>query len=414
MNTKTPALQILVQIQVLAYHYFVFIFNLTCKLDFQLNRASPKNNLSITDRLVHNAANRALDSDVVGSEEWPSGVLIHTPAAHEKRISAIRVLIRVMDRNNKEKLDSARSNEHSAAYAETHAKLEASPRLIQPAAEPYLDLPAVPPSASNAPPHPRLRLHLQFKSAYLPDPRNIILYLPPDYDRHTNRHYPVLYLQDGQNLFDGRTSFVPGRTWQVQEHADAAIEAGEVEPLIIVGIYNTGNRRLAEYTPEPDPKLSGGEAVEYGRMLSEELMPWVAANYRILTDRENTGIGGSSLGGLLSLFLGLHLPTHFGKLAVLSPSVWWNRKSILSHLNEQAPQIWDRPNLWLDIGDQEGHKALHDAEQLARRLCANGWKQGSTLHFERIHGGTHDEASWAARVRPMLRFLFPEHPHHHV
>lgn len=316
-----------------------------------------------------------------------------------------RALKELMNRKNTEPQKSTDSHAHQAQSADAVA----SPQPTHPQSDP----PAVPASSPNAPQHPRLRLHLQFKSTHLPDPRDLIIYLPPGYDHHPDRHYPVLYLQDGQNLFDPRTSFVPGRTWQVREHADAAIEAGEVEPLIIVGIYNTGNRRLAEYTPEPDAKLSGGEAVAYGQMLTEELMPWVATRYRILTEREQTGIGGSSLGGLLSLFLGLHLPTHFGKLAVLSPSVWWNHKSILGYLNEHAPQIWDRPRLWLDIGDQEGYKALHDAEQLARRLRANGWKQGTTLHFERIHGGTHDEASWAARVRPMLRFLYPEHPHHH-
>ncbi len=255
--------------------------------------------------------------------------------------------------------------------------------------------------------HHRLRLHPAFASVHLPDPRDLIIYLPPGYDDHPERHYPVLFMQDGQNLFDPRTSFVPGRTWQMHESADAVILAGQVEPLLIVGIYNTGARRLAEYTPEPDPKLAGGEAAAYGRMMLDDLIPFIARNYRILTGREHTGIGGSSLGGLLSLFLGLHLPTVFGKLAVLSPSVWWNHKSILSHLNEHAPQIWERPRLWLDIGDQEGPKALKDAEQLARRLRANGWEPGKTLHFERIPGGTHDEASWATRVQPMLRFLFP-------
>ena len=101
--------------------------------------------------------------------------------------------------------------------------------------------------------------------------------MPPGYDRHPERTYPVLYMQDGQNLFDGRTSFIRGRTWQMREHADAAIEAGEVEPLIIVGIYNTGDRRLAEYTHERDWQMGGGEADAYGLMLTREIMPWIAS-----------------------------------------------------------------------------------------------------------------------------------------
>ena len=254
--------------------------------------------------------------------------------------------------------------------------------------------------------HPRLRLHRAFRSIYLPDERDLIVYLPPGYEEEAARTYPVLYMHDGQNLFDPRTSFIPSRTWQMMEHADAAILAGEVEPLIIVGIYNTGNRRLAEYTFEREPERGGGEADCYGLMLTRELLPFIAEYYRVRTDRTSTGLGGSSLGGLVTLFLGLRYPQHFGKLAVLSPSVWWNRKSILGFLNEHAPQVWEKPRLWLDVGDKEGYRTVHDTEQLARRLSANGWCTGDTLHFERIHGGTHDEASWATRVRPMLRFLF--------
>ena len=255
--------------------------------------------------------------------------------------------------------------------------------------------------------HPRLRLHRAFPSQILPDKRDVIVYLPPGYEEHPHRSYPVLYLQDGQNLFDPRTSYIPGRTWEVREHADAAIENGEVEPLIIVGIHNTGDRRLAEYTHERDWRMGGGEASDYGQLLTRELLPWIADRYRVRTDRESTGLGGSSLGGLVSLYLGLRYATWFGKLAVLSPSVWWNRKSILGYVNERAPEIWDRPKLWLDVGDHEGHRTLQDVEHLNRRLKANHWLPGKTLHFEKVHGGTHDEASWSHRVRPMLKFLFP-------
>lgn len=267
--------------------------------------------------------------------------------------------------------------------------------------------PAVQPAPDqNGAPHPRLRLHRQFASIYLPDRRDVIVYTPPGYEEQPDSAYPVLYLHDGQNLFDARTSFA-GQTWQVREHADAAIEAGEIEPLIIVGIYNTGERRLSEYTHDESQKMGGGEADCYGLMMTRELKPWIASQYRVRQDRNSTGIGGSSLGGLVSLFLGIHCAHHFGRLAVMSPSVWWNHKSIVSYVNEHAPQLWDRPRIWLDVGDQEGAKTVRDVEFLARRLKANGWRPNETLHFEKIAGGRHDEASWAARVRPMLRFLFP-------
>jgi predicted alpha/beta superfamily hydrolase len=256
-------------------------------------------------------------------------------------------------------------------------------------------------------PHPRLRLHRGFASRFLPAARDVIVYLPPGYEQHPERNYPVLYMQDGQNLFDEWTSFIPGRTWQLREHADEGIQASEVEPLMIVGVYNTGDRRVAEYTHQRDGQLGGGEAVNYGRMMTEELMPWIAGRYRVSREREQNGVGGSSLGGLVSLYLGLRHPERFGKLAVLSPSVWWNQKSILGYLDKRAQEIRERPRLWLDVGDQEGHNTIENAEQLNRRLVATGWKTGETLHFERVAGGTHDEASWARRVRPMLSFLFP-------
>lgn len=255
--------------------------------------------------------------------------------------------------------------------------------------------------------HPRLHLHRGFRSAFLPDARDLVVYLPPGYDDHPERRFPVLYLHDGQNLFDPSTSFVAGRTWQVREAADAAIDAGEVEPLVIVGIANTGERRMAEYTPVADWRMGGGEAASYGMLLTRELMPWIAARYRVRREREQTGMGGSSLGGLVTLYLGLQHADVFGKLAILSPSVWWSRRNILSWVHKRAEQIAERPRIWLDAGDHEGRMTLRDAESLARRLRGEGWRDGDSLHFERIHGGTHDEASWSRRVRPMLRFLFP-------
>ena len=93
-------------------------------------------------------------------------------------------------------------------------------------------------------------------------------------------------MHDGQNLFDPQTSFIRGRTWQMREHADAAIEAGEVEPLIIVGIYNTGDRRIAEYTHDRDWQRGGGEAENYGRLIVDELMPFIARHYRVRSGRE--------------------------------------------------------------------------------------------------------------------------------
>lgn len=254
---------------------------------------------------------------------------------------------------------------------------------------------------------PRLRVHRVFRSRYLPDARDVTVYLPPQYEEHVDRTYPVLYLHDGQNLFDGETALAGSQSWKVREQADAAIESGKVEPLVIVGIHNTGERRVAEYTHEPYGQMGGGEADAYGLLLTRDLMPWIESQYRVRTDRESTGLGGSSLGGLVTLYLGLRHPERFGSLAALSPSVWWNQRSILSYLKKRAPALGERPRLWLNVGDGEGEHSMRDIRQMALELSANGWRAGETLHFEQVRGGTHDEASWAARVRPMLSFLFP-------
>lgn len=253
----------------------------------------------------------------------------------------------------------------------------------------------------------RLDLHPQFHSRFLPDDRDVIVYVPPGYDEG-DRSYPVMYMHDGQNLFDPETSFVRGRTWQVREHADKLVFSGNIEPLIVVGIYNTP-RRLDEYTHARDRKMGGGEAEAYGRLLVQELKPWIDGQYRTLPDEANTAMGGSSLGGLVTLYLGLQHTETFGKLAVMSPSIWWNHKSLLGFVNEYDGPPW--PRIWLDVGDNEGKRTGADVELLYQRLIINGWKPEVNLHYKMVHGGTHDEAAWAARVGDMLRFLFPaQHP----
>lgn len=268
------------------------------------------------------------------------------------------------------------------------------------------------PQGQNFPPpggyhHPRVRKYEGFRSRVLKARRDVTVYLPPGYEQEADRQYPLLILQDGQNLFDPETSFIRGRTWRVAETADEVIVAGEVEPLVIVGVANGGERRLAEYTPSRDWKMGGGDAGKYGEMLTRELLPFLHEECRLRGGPEQTCIGGSSLGGLVSLWLALRYPDVFGKAAVLSPSVWWNHKYIVSYLNDQAPELAQRPRIWLDVGDAEGRRTLADAELLDARLKAHGWREGQDLHFERVPGGKHDETAWSERVGPMLRFLFP-------
>lgn len=253
-----------------------------------------------------------------------------------------------------------------------------------------------------------LRKHPGFESDYLSESRDLVVYLPPGYEQEPDRRYPVLYLHDGQNLFEGATAFVPGQDWHVSDTAEERITSGAVEPLIIVGIYNAGKHRIDEYTPTRDRKQgAGGDAALYGQMLTRELKPFIDKTYRTLPDPANTGLGGSSLGGLVTLFLGMLHPDIFGKLAVLSPSVWWDNRVILKLVRMVDPK--PRLQIWLDIGTGEGGKHVLNARALRDELLKAGWVPGADLIYAEIPEAGHSEAAWAARVGPLLEYLFPAH-----
>ena len=251
------------------------------------------------------------------------------------------------------------------------------------------------------------RAHTKFHSKFLPTDRDVLVYLPPGYEADRRRRYPVLYLHDGQNLFDGATSFIPGQEWRVDETAQALILSHAIEPVIIVGIYNTGRERVEEYTPSADPKFKvGGKADLYGRLIVEELKPFVDSHYRTKRGAADTGLGGSSLGGLVTMYLGLRYPKVFGKLAVVSPSVWWDDYRIIREV--QALRAKPHTRIWLDMGTDEGANATDGARLLRDALAGKGWQLDRDLKYFEAVGAKHSEAAWAERVEPFLRFLFPK------
>lgn len=261
-------------------------------------------------------------------------------------------------------------------------------------------------TGTTEPASTQLRKHPAFTSEFLTEPRDVVVYVPLGYEDDAERRYPVLYMHDGQNLFEGATAFVPGQDWHVKDTADELIKAGVIEPLIIVGIYNTGEHRADDYTPTRDRKhRAGGAAALYGRMLTQELKTFVDGNYRTLPDPANTGLGGSSLGGLVTLYLGLQNPDVFGKLAVLSPSVWWDNRVILKIVRMTDPK--PRLSIWLDIGTGEGGKTVRDARALRDELVRAGWVIGQDLIYAEVPDAGHNELAWAQRVGPFLQYLFP-------
>ena len=249
-----------------------------------------------------------------------------------------------------------------------------------------------------------VRTHEGFRSRFLAQERTIVVYLPPGYDAGSAERYPVLYLHDGQNVFDQATSF--GEEWHVDESAQALIDAGEIEPLIIVGIYNTGEHRVDEYTPTPGADLGrGGHADDYGHMLIQELKPFIDETYKTLPSAASTALGGSTLGGLLTMHLGLRYPTAFSRLAVLSPSVWWDNRVLLSEVEALQHKLPLR--IWLDAGTAEGDETIANVQALRDALVGKGWVVGQDLAYLEEEGGEHNEQSWARRFDRVLKFLFP-------
>jgi len=217
-------------------------------------------------------------------------------------------------------------------------------------------------------------------------------------------------LQDGQNVFDAATSF-SGVEWGVDETAERLSKENLIEPLIVVAVANTGEQRIDEYTPTRgmiDAKAkrkrrSKGLARKYARFLIDELKPYIDRKYRTKTDAAFTGLGGSSLGGLVTLSIGIFYPQVFSRLMVMSPSIWWDNFAIYRLIDsiQQKPQL----KIWLDTGTAE--PGWEQARELVNRLLEKGWKPQNDLQYMEAQGADHSEAAWAARVEPALRFLFP-------
>lgn len=252
-----------------------------------------------------------------------------------------------------------------------------------------------------------IEYHPEFTSRFLPHARTISVWLPPGYGLDARQRHPVLYLHDGQNLFDASTAF-GGVPWSAGEVAEREVLAGRVEPLILVGVANTPNR-LREYGPRRD-RTEDDLARDYDRFLVEELKPFIDAHYHTRPEAAHTGVGGSSMGGLISLHLCQWHPDVFGKIAAMSPSLWWDRESFLRDLKAVGGLACSR--IWLDVGDREGENEAASAatvrrvRKLAALLARHGLREGEEFRFVEVPGGEHNEAAWGARFEQVLRFLF--------
>jgi enterochelin esterase-like enzyme len=255
-----------------------------------------------------------------------------------------------------------------------------------------------------------LRLH-EFRSRVFRNTRLLRVWLPQGYDDAENaaRRYPVLYLNDGQNLFEAATSYT-GVEWQVDETAERLIREREVPPMMIVGIDNAGRDRIREYMPHRsmDPMMLRVRGRYYPDFLLKEVMPFVRRNYRIAAGPENTGLGGSSLGALIALYTAMTRPGVIGRLLLESPSLWASSRQIIRE--SRSVRIWPE-RIYLGVGTAEAGSAernrtvVDDVRELAAIL------RRAVLSEKRLRlviqdGAGHNEAAWADRFPEALRFLF--------
>lgn len=238
-------------------------------------------------------------------------------------------------------------------------------------------------------------------SFYMPQlnrTRRIWLYLPPDYDS-TMKSYPVLYMHDGQNLFDAFTSYAG--EWQVDETLNTLAEQGYQVP-IVVGIDNGGLLRIDEYSPWVNPAYGGGEGGQYIAFIVETLKPYIDAHYRTLPGREHTGIMGSSLGGLISHYGALKFQEVFSKAGLFSPSYWFSDTvwSFTREAGKHYPMA-----VYQMCGDQEGAGTVNDMLAMQDSLISCGFDAGE-VYSKVVAGGFHNEALWRQEFRPAYLWLF--------
>ncbi len=290
-----------------------------------------------------------------------------------------------------------------------------APKLSPPALTAWLDY-------AEAYPHERrtvagtIKVLPAFYSPQLDNSREILVYLPKSYET-SERRYPVLYMHDGQNLFDSATSYAG--EWYVDETLEGLASQG-IE-AIVVGIPNIGSRRYHEYIPFPAPDLPDAQGEQYTAFITDTLKPVIDRDFRTLSDPAHTGIMGSSLGGLISLYALFHRPAVFGLAGVVSPALRWGKQGIFPFVQDAA---FVPGKIYMDVGTAEGSGLAADPQsqrsfadhyvQQVRRMSSllrrKGYQPGETLLYVEEEGGIHHESAWARRLPAALRFLLGEAP----
>jgi predicted alpha/beta superfamily hydrolase len=253
----------------------------------------------------------------------------------------------------------------------------------------------------------------EIRSDYLGIVRRIDVWMPPGFRARGPRRYPVLYLNDGQNLFDSARAFA-GNTWRVAETATRLVQGARIPPILIVGIDHGAERRGREYLPVKDdrnPWASEPLGRRYAHFVTRELMPEIARRYSIARGAANTAFGGSSYGAVAALYTSILTPGVFGRLLLESPSLYVGGGFLLRRA--RAATRWPA-RVYLGVGTAETQRSdwneetVANVRQLERTLRAAGLGP-RRLRVVVEQGGSHSEHAWAARLPGALDFLFRTH-----
>ena len=237
----------------------------------------------------------------------------------------------------------------------------------------------------------------KMRSPQLQNYRDVLVALPPSYGEGHHR-YPVVYMHDGQNLFDPATSYAGD--WNLL--VTLADLAGEGIEAIVVGIANKGSFRRYEYSPFRDPEHGGGDGDRYLAFMTDTVRPQVDRDFRTLTGPGSTVVAGSSMGGLISLYALYRRPDVFGGAAAFSPSAWFAEDALIKLAAAEPPPAG---RLYLDVGTAESPVLVDSVRQLRDTLVEAGLSEGEQFHYLEDEGADHHEAHWGRRFRDALPFL---------
>jgi len=233
-------------------------------------------------------------------------------------------------------------------------------------------------------------------------PRTVRVRLPAGYDENSLADYPLLVMFDGQNVFDAATATF-GVAWEVDEAVDKSLAGGKLSEVVVAAVDHAGAERIFEYTPWPDSKGQGGGGAATMVWLNGAVLPALHARYRLQAGPHGHAIGGSSLGGLMSLYaVGAH-PAHWRRAICMSGSWWWAGQKALSWF-ANSPGAAVKPRVWIDAGT--ANDGLAETQALRKVLIGLGWIEGADFGYLEASGANHSEAAWAARVHLALQFLF--------